>query len=73
MTISKLAGGTGEVPDLTRVGDHERQLSCCERCHCRTLVATGRLEHDERRGVSAHALDERLDARRIIGHRPAFP
>ena len=33
--LGQCSGGLGEVPDLTRVGDHNRQPCNCQSCHQR--------------------------------------
>jgi hypothetical protein len=70
--LGELAGGPGKVPDLARVGDNQRQPGRRQGRHRGTLVSAGGLEDEERWGVAAQPLDERLEARRIIGDSPAL-
>ncbi len=71
--FGELAGGPGNVADLSRVGDDQRQPGRRKCGNRRALGAASGLEDDERRRVAADALDECLDAGAIIGQCPALP
>jgi hypothetical protein len=55
-------GGAGEVADLARVDDHQRQAGGAERRGDGRLKAPGGLKHDQPRGKRGEAVGQRREA-----------
>ena len=67
--LGQPTGGAGEVADLARVDDHQRQARSAQRGGHGCLEAAGGLEHDQARGEPGQAFGQRRETGAIAADR----